>query len=186
MSITGEMSGMQIRLATIQDRDRVRDVHRTAFQESEGETVADLAGRLLAETTSPETISLVAETEDLVVGHVAFSPVTTGGGAGLAGYILAPLGVKPGYQKRGVGTQLIEAGMRRLSAHGVRLLFVYGDPEYYCRFGFRADTAERYIPPYTLQYPFGWQARVLEEGVTAPAVPVLVECAPALCDPSLW
>ena len=46
---------------------------------------------------------------------------------------------------------------------GVDILFVYGDPKYYSRFGFSADAAVRYIPPYRLQYPFGWQGIALKE-----------------------
>jgi GNAT superfamily N-acetyltransferase len=73
---------------------------------------------------------LVAETEGIVVGHVAFSPVTIDNNENFQGYILAPLGVKPDYQNRRIGSKLIESGMQQLSRMGVDILFVYGDPKY--------------------------------------------------------
>ena len=44
---------------------------------------------------------------------------------------------------------------------GVNVVFVYGDPKYYGKFGFSAEVASAYSPPYELQYPFGWQAVAL-------------------------
>jgi putative acetyltransferase len=68
---------------------------------------------------------------------------------------------------------------------GVDLLFVYGDPKYYGRFGFNADTARNYTAPYNLQYPFGWQAIALNEFDLARAA-VTISCIASLCDPKLW
>lgn len=127
----------------------------------------------------------MAETEGAVVGHVAFSPVIVDSSEDTQGYILAPLGVKPDYQKRRIGSTLIESGKQRLSAMGVDILFVYGDPEYYSRFGFSVDAAECYIPPYRLEYPFGWQAMVLGERDWRISS-AKIACVGSLCDPRLW
>jgi len=176
---------MHIRIATNLDRDDVHSVHWSAFAEGERGIVSKLAVDLLSEETTPQTISLVAETEGAVVGHVAFSPVTIGSNKNFQGYILAPLGVNPEYQKRRIGSKLIESGMQQLSRMGVGILFVYGDPKYYSRFGFSVDAAERYIPPYELQYPFGWQGIALNECSTGKS-PVKITCVTSLCDPALW
>jgi putative acetyltransferase len=176
---------MHIRIATSLDRDDVSDVHLTAFAEGEREIVSKLAVNLLSEEVTPQTISLVAETEGIVVGHVAFSPVTIGTNENCQGYILAPLGVKPDYQKRRIGSKLIESGMQQLSRMGVDILFVYGDPKYYSKFGFSVDAAERYIPPYKLQYPFGWQAIALNENNNT-KTHSKIACVTSLCDPELW
>ena len=176
---------MHIRLATSLDRDDIHKVHWSAFAEDEREMVSKLAVNLLAEESTPQTISLVAETEGGVVGHVAFSPVAIDNNKGIQGYILAPLGVKPDHQKCRVGSKLIESGMQQLSGMGVDILFVYGDPEYYSRFGFSVDVAEGYIPPYELQYPFGWQAIALNESDTEQSS-IKIACVAPLCDPALW
>ena len=176
---------MHIRLATSLDRDDIYNVHWSAFAEGEREMVSKLAVSLLSEESTPQTISLVAETEGVIVGHVAFSPVAIDNNEGIQGYILAPLGVKPDYQKCRVGSKLIDGGMQQLSKTGVDILFVYGDPEYYGKFGFTVSAAECYVPPYELQYPFGWQAIGLNEFSTGKS-PGKVACVTSLCDPTLW
>ena len=176
---------MRILIATSLDRDDVRGVHLCAFPEGEREIVSKLAVNLLSEETTPKIISLVAETESTVVGHIAFSPVTIDNNENLQGYILVPLGVKPDYQKRHIGSKLIENGMQQLLKMGVNILFVYGDPKYYSRFGFRSDAANRYTPPYQLQYPFGWQAIALNDGNIAKSS-IKIACVTSLCDPELW
>ena len=137
---------MNIRIATSLDRDGINDVYSSAFPDSERELVSTLAVNLLSEDTSPQTLSYVAAIEGAVVGHVAFSPVTMESHENVQGYILAPLGVKPDFQKRGIGSTLIERGMHQFLGMGVHLLFVYGDPAFYGRYGFRADVADRYTP----------------------------------------
>jgi len=176
---------MHIRLATSLDRDDIYNVHWSAFAEGEREIVSKLAVNLLSEESTPQTISLVAETEGIIVGHVALSPVAFDNNEGIQGYIFAPLGVKPGHQKCRIGSKLIDSGMQQLSITGVDILFVYGDPEYYSRFGFSVEAAEGYIPPYKLQYPFGWQAIALNEFSTGKS-PGKIACVTSLCDPALW
>jgi putative acetyltransferase len=176
---------MRIRVAASLDSEYIREVCLCAFFEGEKQKVSTLAANLLSEETNPETISLVAEADGAVVGHIAFSPVTITNNKSWMGYILAPLGVKPEYKKRQIGSKLIENGMERLSKMGVNVVFVYGDPKYYGKFGFNPDVASRYSPPYELQYPFGWQAIALNEDViTDPAVKI--SCVAPLNDPELW
>lgn len=175
----------RIRKATNLDRENIREVHLRAFSEDERQIVSTLAVDLLSEKKSPETISLVAEIDGAVVGHIAFSPVTVDNNEKWKGYILAPLGVEPEYQKRRIGAKLIMSGIQRLSEKGVNALFVYGDPTYYGQFGFKADAASRYSPPYELQYPFGWQAIALNEVGSAEST-VEIRCVVSLRDPALW
>lgn len=175
----------RIRAATDLDCETIREVYLGAFPEVERQLVSTLALNLLSEQTSPETFALVAEVDDVVVGHIAFSPVTVGHDPKWSGYILAPLGVKPEYQKHRVGSELIDSGIKQLSENGVNVLFVYGDPKYYGRFGFNADAASEYAPPYKLQYPFGWQAITFNEAGFAKSN-ARISCVASLCDPELW
>ena len=86
---------MHIRAATSHDRDHIHSTHWSAFDEGEREVVSKLAVNLLTEEAVPPITSLVAETEGVVVGHVAFSPVTINNNENFQGYIMAPLTVKP-------------------------------------------------------------------------------------------
>lgn len=79
-------------------------------------------------------LSLVAEQDGRLVGHVAFSPAQIAGARGWVG--LGPVSVLPDHQRAGVGSALIRAGLAQLKAGGVAGCVVLGDPGYYCRFGF--------------------------------------------------
>ena len=175
----------RIRTATNLDGRAIRELHLHAFPEAERQLVATLATELLQEETIPKTIGLVAELDDAVVGHIAFSPVGIAGCTNRNGYILAPLGISPEHQRCRIGSELIEYGINQLRDDGVNILFVYGDPNYYGRFGFSADVASIYTPPYTLQYPHGWQALVLNEDVAIKSR-LSVSCVASLRDPALW
>lgn len=157
----------------------------SAFPEGEKKMIATLAVNLLSEATSPAIIALVSEVGGKVVGHMALSPVTVESNEKWRGYILAPLAVKPQFQNRRIGSELVERGKKRLSENGVNVLFVYGDPEYYGKVGFQADTASRYIPPYELKYPFGWQAVELNEA-NSPEFKLNLSCVASLRNPELW
>ena len=81
-------------------------------------------------------VSLVAEANATIVGHVAFSPVETGDGS--IGVGLGPLAVSESFRRQGVGAQLVEAGLTTSKTAGFGWAVVLGDPSYYSRFGFRA------------------------------------------------
>jgi putative acetyltransferase len=82
------------------------------------------------------TVSLVAEVEGRVVGHIAFSPVTISDGTP-NWYGLGPVSVLPACQRRGIGSALIREGILRLKDLGARGCCLVGHPEYYRRFGFQ-------------------------------------------------
>jgi len=109
------------------------------------------------------TISLVAEIDGRVVGHIAFSPVTISDGA-KGWYGLGPLSVLPGYQKQGIGKALVNKGLSLLKELGGQGCTLVGDPNYYKRFGFRncAELVHEGVPqevflalPFTEKVPQG-------------------------------
>lgn len=85
------------------------------------------------------TITLVAEMDGNVIGHIAFSPVTMSDGSG-GWYGLGPVSVLPDHQHQGVGKALIEEGLSRLIDLGARGCCLVGHPEYYKKFGFKNVT----------------------------------------------
>jgi putative acetyltransferase len=82
------------------------------------------------------TISLVAEIDGQVVGHIAFSPVTISDGS-QGWYGLGPISVLPEYHHQGIGKSLVHEGLSLLKAMGGKGCALVGDPNYYKRFGFR-------------------------------------------------
>ena len=176
---------MAIRTATLPDEDQIRRVHLAAFRGDEEELVATLASALLHDASNPEILHLVAEDGGRIIGHVAFSPVRSSSGGGVVGSLLSPLGVDPSRQKKGVGSRLVREGLVLLATGGVRMAFVYGDPNYYGRFGFTSDLAEGFAPPFELKHPHGWQAACLA-GRRPAATAGALEFVSALNNPALW
>jgi putative acetyltransferase len=103
------------------------------------------------------TVSLVAEIDGTVVGHIAFSPATVADGT--AGwYGVGPLSVLPELQGQGLGKALVHEGLSRLKALGARGCVLVGEPGYYERFGFRnlPELVLEGVPQeYFLALPFG-------------------------------
>lgn len=87
-------------------------------------------------TAGALTLSLVAEIDEQVVGHIAFSPITISDGSE-GWYGLGPVSVLPMHQKQGIGTSLINEGLSLLKDMGSQGCALVGDPNYYKRFGFR-------------------------------------------------
>ncbi|MEA5418432.1 N-acetyltransferase [Spirulina sp. CCNP1310] len=81
------------------------------------------------------TLSLVAEVDGRVVGHIAFSPVTISDGT-QNWYGLGPVSVLPMYQGMGIGTALIQEGLSQLKGIGGKGCCLVGHPQYYKKFGF--------------------------------------------------
>ena len=83
------------------------------------------------------TISLVAELEGRIVGHIAFSPVTISDGT-KNWYGLGPVSVLPEFQRQGIGKALIQEGLSRLKDMNARGCCLVGHPDYYRQFGFKS------------------------------------------------
>ena len=175
---------MQIRKAGLDDAEDISRIHLQAFDSSESELVADLAVKLLHDKSADKIISLVATDGGVIIGHVAFSPVFLKGSDELFGYILAPLAVLPDQQNKSVGSSLVSYGLDMLSSSGVHIIFVYGDPRYYSRFGFNTDLAKAFSPPYTLKYPEGWHA--LRTSSADIAESGKLRCVEPLNDAEMW
>ena len=83
------------------------------------------------------SLSLVAEIDGQLVGHIAFSPVTLETNPSASAVVgLAPMAVLPAYQRSGIGSALVREGLARGRAAGFDAVIVLGHPEYYPRFGF--------------------------------------------------
>jgi putative acetyltransferase len=114
----------------------VAAIHRLNTAAFETEAEAKLVDALRAADVL--LLSLVAEADGEIVGHIAFSPVVVDSAQSRSqGVGLAPMAVAPAYQRRGIGGRLIEDGLRRLRDARHRFCVVLGHPEYYARHGFK-------------------------------------------------
>jgi putative acetyltransferase len=122
----------------------VAAIHRLNIAAFDGrDEEADLVDAL--RNAGDLVLSLVAEDQDELLGHIAFSRVTIETERGPEGGIaLAPVGVHPQRQGAGIGRQLIEAGLEELARLGESVVVVVGDPRYYSRFGFSTELGKQY------------------------------------------
>ena len=124
-----------IRSETDADVNSITEVTVTAFETL---AISGHTEQFIIETLRAAgslTISLVAELDGRVVGHIAFSPVTISD-VTRNWYGLGPVSVLPEYQRRGIGKALIEEGLSRLKSLGAKGCCLVGHPEYYRKFGF--------------------------------------------------
>ncbi len=123
---------LNIREETISDHNALRRVLQEAFGRDEE---ANLVAILRA--NGKIRLSLVAEIENQLAGHILFSPVTIEGIESTpSGLGLAPLAVLPGFQRLGIGAGLVVAGIERLRTENCPWVAVLGHPTYYPKFGF--------------------------------------------------
>jgi putative acetyltransferase len=127
-----------IRAEKAEDHAAIHAVHTAAFGQPNEADLVDALRRAEA-----LTIAFVAVRHACIVGHIAFSPVTVTSSTTTSEALgLGPLAVLPAYQRQGIGTQLVQAGLRACRTTPYGLVVVLGHPGYYARCGFL--TAQRY------------------------------------------
>jgi putative acetyltransferase len=122
---------MLIRAENENDRDAVFAVNLSAFEAPAEATLVNV----LREQAQP-VLSLVAEENGNVVGHIMFSPVSLSENPDIKVMGLAPMAVSPEHQRKGIGSALVRAGLEQCRQLGFVAVVVLGHPEYYPRFGF--------------------------------------------------
>jgi putative acetyltransferase len=126
-----------IRPETPDDLVAIRDLNISAFGRLEAPTLeADIVDAL--RDKHKLQLSLVAELDGSVVGHVAFSPLLIEAPSGQSWEMIAlgPIAVLPTHQRRGIGSALVRTGVQKVKEMGAEAVFLVGDPAYYSRFGF--------------------------------------------------
>lgn len=201
---------IQIREAKKSDFDDVMKIEKEAFgQEDE----AELVSQLLEDKSAEPVISLLAFKDDEAAGHILFTRATfeanehspsgsqsttpliapttapsTAPSIPPSIYILAPLAVKPEYQRQGIGGMLINAGLKKLKEIGVEMVFVLGHMDYYPRYGFIPDAGSLgFATPYPIpdEHADAWMVQALtSEGLSK--VTGKMVCADALNKPEYW
>ena len=122
---------MHVRFERPADIPHVQAVNVAAF---DSPTEANLVDALREQA---DVISIVAEQDGHILGHILFSPVRLTGADDLRAVALAPMAVAPERQRTGIGSALVREGLAHCQRQGVGAVFVVGHPEYYPRFGFR-------------------------------------------------
>lgn len=134
-----------IRAESASDHGGIDEIHRSSFpRDAEVRLVHALRQAGLSR------VSLVAEIDGRIVGHVLFSEIQIErpDGSRVPSLSLAPLAVLPSYERRGIGTRLIREGLRQSRDAGYGSVFVLGSPKLYGRCGFSVDLARPFESEY--------------------------------------
>ncbi len=122
---------MRIRTEDEDDRAAIHAVNRAAFGTLVEANLVDVLRR-----TATQFVSLVADVDGAIVGHIVFSKVWLAGRDDLSIMGLGPMAVAPDYQRKGIGSALVRAGLTSCKQLGCQAVVVVGHAEYYPRFGF--------------------------------------------------
>jgi putative acetyltransferase len=125
-----------------------REIHALHHAEFKGNAEADLVDEV--RETDETVLSLIAEENGKIVGHILYARLTVDGAP--SAVALGPIAVDLARQKQGIGGRLIEEGHKLLREKGEKLIFVVGDPAYYSRFGFSREAAAKFDTPYNGPY----------------------------------
>lgn len=134
----GGPSGPLIRAERPEDAGPIAGVTEAAFRDHPFSRQTEPAIVAALRAAGALSLSLVAEIDGAVVGHVAFSPVVMPDGSD-GWFGVGPVSVLPERQRQGIGSMLMRAGLWRMRERGARGCVLVGPPEYYGRFGFRND-----------------------------------------------
>lgn len=129
-----------IRQERKEDYDKIYELVRAAFAcaDHTNHDEQNLVVRLRSSAAFAPELSLVAETDGEIVGHILFTRAAIRQGTREHETLtLAPLAVAPDYQGKGIGGRLIEAGHRVARELGFKSALLVGHPAYYPRFGYR-------------------------------------------------
>ena len=174
-----------VREAEEADRGESLRVETEAFERPE---ITELVDALLDDPSARPLLSLLAFHDGRAVGHVLFTHARLEGADRPATIsLLAPLAVVPEAQKRGVGGELIRAGLKILAERGVDLVFVLGHPSYYPRHGFRPAGVQGFEASYPIEEKNAnaWMVQALRPDA-AITTRGKVACALAINRPGYW
>ena len=138
---------IKIRQERQKDYQQIRDLVREAFahaEHSDGDEHNLIERIRLSSDYIPE-LSLVAEFEDIILGHIMFSKIFVGQTEAIA---MAPLSVRTNWQRKGIGKLLVAAGHRQARKMGYFCSMVLGNPDYYSKFGYEKASSYGIIAPF--------------------------------------
>ena len=169
---------LEIRESRRDDSAAIASLYSEAFPD---ENLLPLVRDLL--NNAAPAISLVGTIGTQIVGHTIFTKCGVVGNSVNAA-LLGPLAVAPAWQRQGIGSAIVRAGLLRLQDTDVNWVYVLGDPAYYGRLGFHPESLVE--PPFPLpaEWEGAWQSQDLGETTTPCAGKLSVP--PPWLQPTLW
>ncbi len=178
ISNTAMSDKLEIRESVQDDAAAIDSLYPEAFPD---EDLLPLVRDLLQDAAI--TISLVGAMNSQIAGHAIFTRCGVVGSSVKAA-LLGPLAVAPAWQRQGIGSAIVRAGLQRLTDEDMDLICVLGDPRYYGRLGFLPDALIE--PPFPLppEWSGAWQSQYLDKTMAPCSGRLTVP--PQWLQPALW
>ncbi|MCP3662227.1 MAG: N-acetyltransferase [Gammaproteobacteria bacterium] len=145
------------------DIEKIKQLFTKVFSDSEGQAEGLLIGGLVYDlvksTDSQDIYGFVAIENNQIIGTIIFTRMTFESDDNA--FLLSPVAILTNHQGKGVGQKLIKFGIQRLKEKGVKLVFTYGDPDFYSKVGFRHISEKIAKAPLELTQPEGWLCQSL-------------------------
>ncbi|MDZ8262553.1 N-acetyltransferase [Nostoc sp. ChiQUE01b] len=149
---------INVRCETLLDYTAIAEVNTLAFGQG---NEAQLVEKIRNSNRYISDLSLVAEVENIIVGHILFSYIDLVGEETLQVLSLAPLAVRPQFQRQGIGSALIKAGLEIAEAKKEAIVIVLGHPHFYIRFSFQPSVVYEIESPFPVPEEF-FMVKVLQ------------------------
>ena len=169
------------------DIEEIKQLFVKTFSDSEGKSegllIGNLVHDLISNTNSHDLYGFVATENKQIIGCIFFSKLTFENE--IKAFLLSPVAIHTDFQKQGIGQKLINFGLNILKENGVKLIFTYGDSNYYSKVGFNPIAETLIKAPLKLSYPEGWLAQSLVSNEIQP-ITGNSYCVEAFNKPKLW
>ncbi len=134
-----------VRPETPSDYPRITQIHKLAFNRP---NEADLIDLIRQSNRYIPGLTLVAEIDEMIVGHIVYSEINLVNQETISVLGLAPLAVHPEFQNRGIGSQLVQVSLTLAKIRQYPLIIVLGDPKFYAKFGFQPSVDYQIHSPF--------------------------------------
>jgi len=167
--------------------EEIKQLFTKTFSDSEGEPEGLLIGSfvydLIAGTDDQDLYGFVATENEQIIGSIFLSKLRFE--SEVNAFLLSPVAIDTSVQGKGIGQKLINFGIKALKEDGVKLVFTYGDPNYYSKVGFSPITEKLVKAPLKLSQPEGWlgQSLISDE---IEAIAGNSYCVDAINKPEYW
>jgi len=167
--------------------EEIKQLFTKVFSDSEGQTEGVLIGNLtydiMTGTDAQDLYGFVATENQQIIGSIFFTKLSFQNGVNA--FLLSPVAIDTSCQGKGIGQKLINFGINHLKENAVRIVFTYGDPNFYSKVGFIPIGENIAKAPFTLTQPEGWLGQSLVSEEIEP-IEGYSSCVEAFNKPEIW
>ncbi len=169
------------------DTEEIQQLFTEVFSDSEGSSEGSLIGNLVFDlinnTANQDLYGFVFTENHQIIGSIFFTRLVFENT--IHAFMLSPVAIHTSHQGKGIGQDLIKLGINYLKEDGVKLVFTYGDPNFYTKVGFKRISEKIAKAPLKLTQPDGWLCQSLVDDDVKP-IAGNSRCVEALNNPVYW